>query len=111
VDDDDPRVFAALLAAVYNAALARGCSYFMLGLSEANPLRPVLTRAYRHVAYPSRLYLVAWEDGLEAIEQVDGRVPAPEVASYDDCAGRPVDRLGADAGHLGGDRSVPIRAL
>jgi hypothetical protein len=52
----------------------------MIGLSEANPLRPVLTRSYLHITYASQLYLVAWEDGLEAIGRVDGRVPGLEIA-------------------------------
>lgn len=80
VDGDDPSLFAALLGALYNEAHRLGYACFMLGLSEDHPLRPVLTRAYRHLTYASRLYLVAWEDGLDAINQVDGRPPAPEIA-------------------------------
>jgi hypothetical protein len=80
LDGDDPQLFAALLRAVYNATLRRGFNYFVLGLSEAHPLRPVLTRSYRHIAYTSQMYLMAWEDGLDAVRRVDGRVPGPEVA-------------------------------
>ena len=64
--------------AIYNAARERGCSYFMLGLSEAKPPRcGGVMRAYRHLAYPSRF---TWSFGgwAGAVEQVDGRVPAPE---------------------------------
>jgi hypothetical protein len=52
----------------------------MIGLSEANPLRPVLTRNYLHITYQSQLYLVGWDDGLDAIAGVDQRVPGLEIA-------------------------------
>ncbi len=80
VDNDDPHIFAALLRAACNETCRRGFNYFMLGLSEANPLRPVLTKSYRHITYLSQIYLMAWEDGLEAVAQVDGRVPGLEIA-------------------------------
>ena len=80
VDDDDPQIFAALLRAGYSQARERGFNYFALGLSDAHPLRKVVTRTYRPVTYTSQLYLVAWDDGLEAVAQVDGRVPGPEIA-------------------------------
>ncbi len=80
VDDDDRAVFAALLRAVYNDAVERGFNYLMLGLAETHPLRPV-AESYRHILYPSQLYLVAWEDGWNKIDKVDGRVPHPEIAT------------------------------
>jgi hypothetical protein len=80
IDQDDPHIFSALLQSASNATVRRGFKYFMLGLSEANPLRPVLTRSYLHITYASQIYLVAWEDGLDAISQVDGRVPGLEIA-------------------------------
>jgi len=79
-DDDDPAIFAALLRAFYNAVAERGYDYFMLGLSSADPLRAVVIRTYRYITYTSQLYLVAWEDGLEAVSQVDARTPGPELA-------------------------------
>ena len=80
VDDDSPHVFAALLRALYNHLAGQGYSYFMVGLGEANPLRPVVTASYRHITYTSQLYLVAWDDGLEVISRDDNRVPGPEIA-------------------------------
>jgi len=79
IDHDEPRIFVSLLRAVYNETIRRGFHYFVIGLSEANPLRPVLSRSYLHITYPSQLYLMAWEDGLDAIAQVDGRVPGNEI--------------------------------
>jgi hypothetical protein len=80
VDGDSARVFAALLRALYNhAAGERRCRYLMIGFGEADPWRAVL-RGYRALPYRSDLYLAGWEDGEAAISQVDGRLPAPEVA-------------------------------
>ncbi|UCC61863.1 MAG: hypothetical protein JSV36_13845, partial [Anaerolineae bacterium] len=42
VDDDDPHVFAALLRALHSHLAAQGYSYYMIGLSEANPLGPTV---------------------------------------------------------------------
>jgi hypothetical protein len=80
IDQDDPQLFSALLRAACNETVRRGFNYFMTGLSETNPLRPVLTRNYLHITYTSQIYLVAWDDGLGAIGRVDGRVPGLEIA-------------------------------
>lgn len=80
IDHDDPVVFAVLLRALYNHALEHGYSYFMIGLAESNPLRSVVD-AYHPFAYVSQLYLVTWDDGLDAITKVDRHlVPALEIA-------------------------------
>jgi hypothetical protein len=80
VDDDDPVIFAALLRAIYNHNLEHGYSYFMIGLSESNPLRD-LVKSYRLLTYISQLYLVAWDDGSDAVAAVaKDRIPAPEIA-------------------------------
>ena len=80
IDEDNPQIFSALLRAVCNETVRRGFHYLLLGLSETNPLRPLVTRRYLHLTYLSQLYLVAWEDGLQAVEQVDRRVPGLEIA-------------------------------
>jgi hypothetical protein len=80
VDNDDPLIFAALLRAAYNETARRGFNYFMLGLSETNRLRTILTRNYLHITYPSQIYGMAWEDGATAWARVDGRVPGLEIA-------------------------------
>jgi hypothetical protein len=80
VDDDNPEIFAPILRALYNHAANQGNSYFMIGLSEASPFLPLVTTSYQHIEYPSQLYLVAWDDGIEHISQVDDRVPGMEIA-------------------------------
>jgi len=80
IDNDDPRIFQSLLRAAYNETLRRGCDYFMIGLAELNPLRAILTKSYLHITYPSQIYLMAWDDGMEAIAQIDRRVLGLEIA-------------------------------
>ena len=80
IDDNDRPVFSALLRAVYNETIQRKMNYFTIGISAADPLRKLLTKSYLHITYPSQLYLVGWDEGLEAIRQVDGRIPGIEIA-------------------------------
>ncbi len=80
IDRDQPHIFASLLRAVYNETARRGFDYFMIGLCDSNPLCPVLSRSYLHITYPSQIYLMAWEDGMDAVAQVDGRMPGIEIA-------------------------------
>jgi len=80
VDNNDPAVFSALLRELYCSARLSGFNYFLLGLSETNPLRKVVKKSYLPIIYLSQLYLVAWEDGIDTIKQVDGRLPGPEIA-------------------------------
>ncbi len=80
VDNDDSKIFSSLLRAIYNETNRRGFNYFMIGLSQTNPMRRVLTKSYLHFTYPSQIYLMAWQDGLDAIAQVGGQVPGLEIA-------------------------------
>jgi len=79
IDDDHPGIFAALLRAFHNEAVRRKYAYFIIGLAEANPLRPIAA-AYRPIEYVSQIYLAAWPDGLGEIAKVDGRLPGLEIA-------------------------------
>ncbi|HWV57068.1 MAG TPA: GNAT family N-acetyltransferase [Longimicrobiales bacterium] len=80
VDDDDTGTFAALLRAALDDAARRDIDVVVAGFAEGDPLESVVVRAHRTVAYRSRLYLVAWEDGLDAIDRIDGRTANYEVA-------------------------------
>ncbi len=79
VDNDDPEIFSALLRALYNEAARRKYDYFMLGLAEASPFHSI-AKSYHPITYESQIYLAAWEDGYEAVAQVDSRPPALEIA-------------------------------
>jgi hypothetical protein len=84
VDDDDPQVFTALLAAAVNPGDAwhddGGRGYFVLGLAEGNALRSAIPRRLRRHTYHTNLYAVHWDDGRDAVEALDGRPCHPEVA-------------------------------
>jgi hypothetical protein len=52
----------------------------MLGLCENHPFLESALSTYRHIDYKSQLYLVAWEEEMEILSQVDDRLPAVEVS-------------------------------
>lgn len=79
VDNDDPQVAAALLAAVYNDAVAAGDDYLMLGLDTEHPWTG-LTRRYRRVVYATQLFLATWDDEIKLARQVDARQMGAEIA-------------------------------
>ncbi len=79
IDGDDPSIFAALLRAVHNEAARRRYSALLLGLPATDPLRRLVS-SYHPLEYISQIYLAGWDDGLDAISQMDGRPPALEIA-------------------------------
>jgi hypothetical protein len=79
LDEDDPEIFSALLCALHNEAARRNYDYFMLGLPESSPFHDIV-KSYRPITYESQIYLTAWEDGYDAVAQVDARPPALEIA-------------------------------
>ena len=81
VEDDNPDIFAGLVRNVYNCAVDRGYSYCMLGLSDNHPLLESLVSTYPHIDYRSVLYVMAWEQEVEVLSELDGRVPGIEVST------------------------------
>lgn len=80
IDDDNPAIFAALFRALYHHNLEAGYSYFIIGLAESNPLNNIV-KTYRPLTYTSQLYLVAWDNGQDAISKLDNSlIPGPEIA-------------------------------
>jgi hypothetical protein len=80
VDDDNPEAFAVLLRSAYNHAVDQGHEYLMLGLCEDHPFLESVMSTYPHIDYRSLLYLIAWEEELEVLSEVDGRLPGVEVS-------------------------------
>jgi hypothetical protein len=80
VVDNDPRVFAMLVASLLVQARSRSADYVLLGLHEADPLWPVM-RKFGGTRYTTRLFLVCWEDGERELRELDGRVPYLELGS------------------------------
>lgn len=79
IDDDNPRVFRALLRRLYNDVLASGCAYFILGLHERDPLRAAL-EDYALMPFHARLFAVTFADGEPLLHTLDARVPHIEPA-------------------------------
>jgi hypothetical protein len=80
VDDDDRKVFRALLAESLNNSVGRGYSYLTLGLDTRNPLLGVAKTSFFHFAYRSQLFLVHWAEDKAAAQAVDSRIPQLELA-------------------------------
>ena len=76
VDDDDPQVLAALLAAAMEGARRDKLDCVTIGSAARHPLSEVVRRCYRCREYVSILYAVHWDQP----PTLDGRIPHPEVA-------------------------------
>ena len=80
VDDDDPDLLVALLAAAYNDAVGGPLDCLLLGFARRNPLLRAVEASFQHRQYVSILYVVHWEDGAAAVDALDGRIPHLEAA-------------------------------
>jgi len=80
IANDDPEVFGALLRETHNAACQRGFTRVLLGMDTRDPLLPI-ARGYKHVSYPSRLYLAEWPEGGHFHEQLDDRPVYADIAT------------------------------
>ena len=78
---DDPELALALVARGLEEMRKRGTAYATLGLAERNPLCQKIKKAYRHIEYRSVLFTVHWEDGQEAVNQLEDRIAHVEVAT------------------------------
>ena len=69
IQDNDRHVFATLLNELIRHWQDR-YDFFLAGLHERDLLLPEL-QARRHFPLPSRLFVVAWEDGAETVQSLD----------------------------------------
>jgi hypothetical protein len=76
IDEDNPHVLAALLAAAMNDARRTGLDHAAIGFAARHPLSEVVRRFDRCREYVSVLYTVHWDNP----PALDGRIPHPEVA-------------------------------
>ncbi len=79
-EPDPVAVFRVLLSTLFDESLGRGYGFFMLGLHERDPLASVLDD-FRYTPYDARIYAVHWPEGAAFADGLDGRAPAPEVAT------------------------------
>jgi hypothetical protein len=81
IANDDTAVFRMLLEEIHNLAAVRRFEYLLLGLDTRDPLISAVRR-YRHIAYPSRLYLASWSNnGGSRHEQLDARPVYVDIAT------------------------------
>jgi hypothetical protein len=79
VDNDDPLVASALLAATYNSAVQANDDYLMVGLDTDHPFTK-LARRYRRLVYATQLFLATWDEQIELARQLDNRQMGAEIA-------------------------------
>ena len=82
IEDNSTEIFHDLLRAAYSAAARRGYAYLSIGLDSRDPLLKA-AEEYPHIAYPSRLYTVSWDEkeGFHAKLDVNDRIPYVEIAA------------------------------
>ncbi len=79
VVNNQPDIFEALLCHIHQT-YQRHYSFYMAGLHESDPLLSVIFQL-KHIPYPSRLYLVCWEDGEDHYQTLDTRIPYLETGA------------------------------
>ncbi len=77
---DGPETMLGLLDELRNLASQRGIDLLTLGFAAGDPRLAALRRQFRCREYHSRLYVVRWPDCGGSARELDGRIPAPEVA-------------------------------
>jgi hypothetical protein len=80
IANDDTAVCGALVREIHDLASTRGFEYLLIGLDPRDPLMRVVHR-YRHVAYPSTLYLASWSEGEPDYEPLDARPVYVDIAT------------------------------
>jgi hypothetical protein len=70
IDGDDPAMLVQLVKDGLAEAARRGFDLAVIAMAETNPMLPMLRRSFRAREYRSRLYLVHWKDGREAVESL-----------------------------------------
>jgi len=80
IDEDDLEIYQALIRKLYNHAVKRDYSYFMLGLCDHHPFFQYTKKEYAHLNYKSIIYLVSWNREADPKVEIDDRLPNPEIA-------------------------------
>lgn len=80
IANDDAAIFTSLLCEICRDARQRHFDFVLLGMDARDPLFSA-ARRWKHVAYPSRLYLAEWPDGGKFHEQLDDRPVYADIAT------------------------------
>jgi hypothetical protein len=79
VEDDDPGIFALLLARAARRAARHGRGFLLVGLADEDPLARGLGH-WPSIRYHSDLFALSWTEAHPA-EGMDGRVPYVEIGT------------------------------
>jgi hypothetical protein len=80
VENDDPAVFAGLVAALRRNLRGTVCSHLLLGLHEQDPLVSIARRR-AFTCYRTHLFLVSWDSSKAVRAAVDARPPYLELGT------------------------------
>lgn len=81
INHDDLTVFRALLEQMCYKAFTAGGHFLLIGMHERDPLNAAM-HLFFSFKYRSRIYLTAWDDGIDFCRDLDGsRVPHLESAT------------------------------
>ena len=80
IDQDDPAIFRALLAHIYQERRLGEWHYFIAGLHEQHPLVSVLDE-YRSIKAAGHLFLVHYPEDARFFKQLDQRIPHIEIGA------------------------------
>ena len=79
VEDNDPRIFLALVAAGLDQAARRGFGVAVIGFASERPWRQTLRRARRTLEYRTSLYLAHWPEAAAQVAALHGGMAHPEL--------------------------------
>ena len=80
VDNDNKEVFQALLHTMVNENGGGDYLCCVAGFCDGDPLATVAS-SLLNFSYASRLYVVCWDDGEEAFQALENRIPYVEAAT------------------------------
>jgi hypothetical protein len=80
VQQDDEEALVSLIGHACHAARLRKLDYVMVAFAERNPLAESVRKNFSCHEYVSMIYVVYWKDSIEAVDNLDDRIPHPEVA-------------------------------
>ncbi|HKS83191.1 MAG TPA: hypothetical protein VJR23_16930 [Candidatus Acidoferrales bacterium] len=80
IANDDEAVFTSLFHEIRECARRRNVDFVLLGMDVRDSLFAA-ARRFKHIAYPSRLYLAEWPDGGIFYERLDDRPVYADIAT------------------------------
>ena len=80
IDNDDPEILIELLKIALHTASLQGHQLLLVGLSQSNQMLLAIKKYFRHLTYSSQIYLVYWDDGKAAVNNIDNRTIHTDIA-------------------------------